>query len=157
MAAISSARTRASWRDSPPPPYSAGQVGTPQPLAPMASRHWRASGLSLPPPAAAVCAATSPFRALGKLSSSQALASLRKVSRSPPKSAMEIRLYKIMPVRTPVGRKCGHRLCATRYLGSGSPSTRLEMTFRFTSLVPPSMELPFERSQPRVAMISPGL
>src|SRR6185312_8173850 len=37
-----------------------------------------------------------------------------------------------------------------------SPSTRLATTFRFTSVVPPSMELPFERSQLRVTASSSG-
>src|SRR6478609_3233559 len=38
-----------------------------------------------------------------------------------------------------------------RYFGSGRPSTRLETTFRLISEVPPSIELPFERSQVRTA------
>ena len=42
------------------------------------------------------------------------------------------------------------------YFGSGKPSTRLDTTLMFTSDVPPSIELPFERSQPRAAVISPA-
>ena len=41
-------------------------------------------------------------------------------------------------------------LCQLSYFGSGNPSTRFDTTFRFTSDVPPSMELAFERSQPGV-------
>src|SRR5690606_27771632 len=36
------------------------------------------------------------------------------------------------------------------------PSTRLATTLRFTSVVPPSIELPLERSQPRVTASSSG-
>ena len=43
------------------------------------------------------------------------------------------------------------------YFGSGSPSTRFEITFRFTSEVPPSMEFALDRSQPRVTVFSNGL
>src|SRR5206468_2171621 len=43
------------------------------------------------------------------------------------------------------------------HFGSGKPSTRLATTLTLISEVPPSIELPFERSQPRVAMISCGV
>ena len=42
------------------------------------------------------------------------------------------------------------------YWWSLNPSTRLATTLRFTSLVPPSIELPLARSMARVDMISPG-
>ena len=42
------------------------------------------------------------------------------------------------------------------FTGSGRPSTRLATTLTLTSDVPPSIELPFERSQPRVACVRPA-
>ncbi len=43
------------------------------------------------------------------------------------------------------------------HFGSGSPSTRLATMFRLISLVPPSIELAFERSHMRTAAFSASL
>src|SRR5580698_6359164 len=43
-----------------------------------------------------------------------------------------------------------------RHFGSGKPRTRLETTLRFTSEVPPSIELAFALNQPWTAVSSAG-
>ena len=90
IAAISCWRMRTSSRESPPPPYWVGQVGTPQPLAPMRSFQTAKSPLG---GSGDMTMASSAERSLrreaGKFASSQSRASERKAS-SPlsPKSAI---------------------------------------------------------------------
>src|SRR3990167_10730137 len=97
--AISWASTLASWGESPPPPYWAGQVEAPQPLAPTALRQAAGGGLGVE--ISAEARAPLPARAGGKLVSSQARASARKASRfgSPPKTAMSVPLIVRQPGR----------------------------------------------------------
>ena len=81
---ISCCSTRASADVSPPPPYSFGQVGVPQPLAPIRCFQ----SLASPAGSSTVMIRSTPFIEGGKFSSSQARASARNVSTSPPKSGI---------------------------------------------------------------------
>src|SRR3569623_1065394 len=78
--AISSLSTRACALLKPPPPYSFGQVGTPQPFSPIASRHAVISGVSLVGPSTLASALPLPFNDGGKLAESQSRTSARKSS-----------------------------------------------------------------------------
>ena len=99
----------------------------------------------------------------GKFSSSQPRASARKASASPPKSAMSNPLrkqtfeFKIPNRRAEIARKFAARTPLRDLLrGPASPARVWTTTLRFTSDVPPSIELALARSQPRVAAISAG-
>merc|ERR1712026_342890 len=62
----------------PPPPYSFGQVGVPQPRAPTASRHLVCVGVSLVGPSTPASALDWPLSSAGKLSARNCCTSARK-------------------------------------------------------------------------------
>jgi hypothetical protein len=90
--AISCCSTRAWALVRPPPPYLAGQVGVPQPLAPMACFQASRSPSNSAASEAAIAAPALPRSEAGKFCSSQPRASARKPSSStsPDESAMSL-------------------------------------------------------------------
>src|SRR3569832_724415 len=81
MRPISCCSTRACAVERPPAPYSFGQVGTPQPLSPIAFFHLAKSEVS-DGPSSPIIMPPLPFSDGGKLASSHLRASRRKASRS---------------------------------------------------------------------------